>query len=118
MTRSLVGPAVGVGAFAVLPLFDADKALEELRFALDELAMDGVCLLTNADGVYLGDERFAPLLAELDRRRTTAFVHPDTPAFNKAIDLPISSSVLEFMFDTTRAITSLVYSGTRPAAWR
>lgn len=101
------------GAFAVLPLFDMDEALEEARFALDELGLDGVGLITNAAGVYLGDERFAPLLAELDRRRTVAFVHPDTPAFNHATGLPFSSSVLEFMFDTARAITSLVYSGLR-----
>ena len=101
------------GAFAVLPLFDVDEALEELRFALDELRLDGVGLLTSANGVYLGDERFAPLLAEMDRRRATAFVHPDTPAFFEATGLPFSSSVLEFMFDTTRAITSLIYSGLR-----
>lgn len=101
------------GAFAVLPLFDMTEAVAEVRYALDELGFDGVGLLTNANGIYPGDERFAPLLAELDDRRSTAFVHPDTPAFNTAIELPFSSSVLEFMFDTTRAITSLIYSGMR-----
>ena len=101
------------GAFAVLPLYDMDEALAELRYALDELQFDGVGLLTNAAGVYLGDPRFEPLLAELDRRRVTAFVHPDTPAFNAATGLSFSASVLEFMFDSTRAITSLIYSGLR-----
>ena len=101
------------GAFAVLPLYDVDEALAELRFALDELMLDGVGLLTSANGVYLGDARFEPLLAELDRRRATAFVHPDTPAFFDGGGLPFSASVLEFMFETTRAITSLIYSGLR-----
>ena len=101
------------GAFAVLPLYDMDEALAELRYALDELRFDGVGLLTSAAGVYLGDSRFEPLLAELDRRHATVFVHPDTPAFHETCGLPFSASVLEFMFDSTRAITSLIYSGLR-----
>ena len=101
------------GAFAVLPLFDAAEAIAEARFALDELGFDGVGLLTSADGVYPGDARFEPLLAELNARRATAFVNPDTPAFYATAGLPISSSVLEFMFDSARAITSMLYSGMR-----
>lgn len=101
------------GALAVLPMFDMDEAIAEARFALDELHFDGVGLLTNANGVYPGDARFEPLFAELDGRRATAFMHPETPAFNAATGLPFSSSVLEFMFDTTRAITSLLFSGMR-----
>ena len=38
---------------------------------------------------------------------------PDTPAFNAATGLPFGSSILEFTFDTTRAVTSLIYSGMR-----
>ncbi len=101
------------GAFAVLPLYDVDEALEETRYALDELGFDGVGLLTSPGGVYLGDPKFEPLFAELDRRKAVAFVHPDTPVFNDAIGVPFSSSILEFMFETTRAVASLIYSGVR-----
>ena len=35
------------GAFATLPLPDVDAALDELKYAIDELNLDGVFLLSN-----------------------------------------------------------------------
>src|SRR5262245_47259069 len=64
------------GALAALPLPDVEAALAELAYALDVLKLDGVCLLTNVGGRYLGDPLFDPLMAELDRRRVTVFAHP------------------------------------------
>jgi hypothetical protein len=46
-----------------------DAALAELAYALDVLRLDGVGLLTNYRGAYLGDPRFEPLLAEPVRVR-------------------------------------------------
>ena len=43
---------------------------------LDTLSLDGVMLLTSAAGVYLGDERWDPVLEELDRRAAYVFVTP------------------------------------------
>ena len=43
------------GGFACLPLPDVDGALAEIDYGLGTLGLDGVVLLTNADGVYLGD---------------------------------------------------------------
>src|SRR3954453_1363561 len=37
-------------ALAFLPLPDVDRALAELRYALDELELDGVALLSNVAG--------------------------------------------------------------------
>jgi hypothetical protein len=34
---------------------------------MDQLSADGVAIETNIDGVYLGAQRYEPLLAELDR---------------------------------------------------
>jgi 6-methylsalicylate decarboxylase len=48
------------GAFAVLPLPDVDAALAELALALDVLGLDGVMLLSNYAGPYLGDPSFDP----------------------------------------------------------
>ena len=56
------------GNFATLPLPDVDGALRELEHALDTLRADGVILLANYAGKYLGDTVFEPLWAELDRR--------------------------------------------------
>ncbi len=101
------------GAFAVLPLGDMDAAVAEVAYALDYLGLDGICLPTNWEGQYFNDERFVPLFAELDRRRALIFVHPVQPVYLEQLSLPYNTAVMEFMFDSTRMLTSLVYSGIR-----
>ena len=48
-------------ALAFLPLPDLDAALEELTYALDVLGLDGVVLLSQVAGSYLGDPRWDAL---------------------------------------------------------
>ncbi len=101
------------GLFASLPLPDTDAALVEVGYALDTLHADGVVLLTNYRGIYLGDPRFDALFAELDRRHAVAFIHPTgpyCPGCSSGLDYP--QPMIEFMFETTRAVTHLVFSGT------
>jgi len=100
------------GLFASLPVPDVDAALAELRYALDVLEADGVSLLTNVDGVYLGDERYEPLYAELHRRKAVVFVHPTSPACWEATSFGHPRPVLEFLLDTTRAIADMALRGT------
>jgi hypothetical protein len=59
-----------------LTLPDVEGALAEAMYALDELHADGIVLLANSDGRYLGDPDFAPLLDFLHRRSVAVFVHP------------------------------------------
>jgi predicted TIM-barrel fold metal-dependent hydrolase len=99
------------GHFASLPLPDVDAALEELEYAIDQLGSDGVTTESNVDGIYLGDPRYEPLLAELDRRRTPVFVHPTSPPNHRAMSLGRPRPMLEFIFDTTRTASDLVFSG-------
>jgi predicted TIM-barrel fold metal-dependent hydrolase len=99
------------GAFAVLPLPDVHAALDELAYALDTLRLDGVGLLTNYRGAYVGDATFEPLLAELDRRGVPVFLHPARPAGGEQRTFGIPASVYEFPFDTTRTVANLLYSG-------
>lgn len=94
------------GFFAATPLPDVDAALESTAYALDELSADGVCLLANNDGTYLGDPSFEPLLAELDHRAAVVFVHP---AALPAPPVPgIPPFAVDFLLDTTRAAVNLV----------
>jgi 6-methylsalicylate decarboxylase len=96
---------------ATLPLPDVDAALAEVSYALDVLELDGVALFSNLDGIYPGDERFEPLWAELGRRGAYVFLHPAAPVPAPALPQhPIW--LYEFPFDTTRAVASLIYSGT------
>ncbi|TDB82280.1 amidohydrolase [Micromonospora sp. KC721] len=99
------------GAFAVLPLPDIDAALDELAYALDVLRLDGIGLLTNYRGEYLGDPAFEPVLAELDRRQVPTFLHPARPAGRDQPTFDLPASVYEFPFDTTRTIANLLYAG-------
>jgi 6-methylsalicylate decarboxylase len=100
------------GLFASLPVPDADAARDELAHALDRLDADGVVLLTHTDGVYLGDPRLEPVMAELHRRRAVVFVHPTSPGGYECTALGYPRPMLEFLLDTTRAIANLVLTGT------
>jgi hypothetical protein len=58
---------------------DVDAALEELKYSMEVLKLDGVVLLSNIDGYYLGDPHFDKLFSELNRLNTVVFIHPATP---------------------------------------
>ena len=96
------------GAFATLPLVDADAAIAELDRALDELGMDGVLLPSGVGPDLIGAERFDPVLAALDRRGVTIHLHPTA----SPVGIPnLPPSVVDFPVETTRALGSLLASG-------
>jgi 6-methylsalicylate decarboxylase len=96
-----------LGGFACLPIPDVDGALEELRYALASLKLDGVVLFTNTHGIYLGDKRFEPLFEELERRKTVVFVHPSLSPDRAAHELGLPDSLIDFPTDTTRAVAQM-----------
>ena len=102
---------VRFGFFATLTLPDVDGALAELAYAFDTLRADGVVLLANSRGVYLGDPRFDPLFDELNRREAVVFVHPSTLPGVEALP-GVPAFVADFLLDTTRAAIGLARSGT------
>jgi len=97
------------GNFATLPVPDLDGALRELEHALDTLRADGVILLANYAGKYLGDAAFEPLWAALDRRQAVVFVHPGQPPLPTAAGL--AGPLVDYPFDTTRMAVQLVLNG-------
>ncbi|MFI1206208.1 amidohydrolase family protein [Streptomyces sp. NPDC020802] len=100
-----------LGAFAVLPLPHVDAALEELAYSMDVLGLDGVGLVTNYGGVYVGDPSLDAFHAEAARRGTPLFVHPTAPPGNpQTFGLPIS--LCEFPFETVRLTAQLLYNRT------
>ena len=90
---------------------DTDGAVSELGYAFDTLGADGVIVETNAHGVYLGDERLEPVFAELARRRATVLVHPTSPLCWQQTALGRPRPMIEFIFDTARAVTDLISPG-------
>ncbi|NYE18285.1 amidohydrolase family protein [Microbacterium immunditiarum] len=97
------------GLFAALPLPDLASALRELEHAYDALSCDGVILLANCAGVYLGDPSLDDLMAELDRREAVVLVHPNTPPGPSLTGVPVFAA--DFLLDTTRAALNLVRHG-------
>lgn len=97
------------GFFAILSLPDVEGAIAEARYALTELKADGVVMLANVDGIYLGDPAWMPLMEELNRHKAVVFVHPSALS---APALPgIPAFVADFLLDTTRAAIQYAQSG-------
>lgn len=103
--------------FASLPLPDVDGSLEEIDRVLK---LDGCCgfaLMTNAQGYYLGDSRFDPVMKKLNEHKAAIFMHPtqcrsvDHPESDKPL-AQYPTPLIEFFFDTTRAVMNLLLSGT------
>ncbi|MEV7128994.1 amidohydrolase family protein [Streptomyces sp. NPDC093260] len=99
------------GHFASLPLPDVEGALAEAAHALDVLGADGVTVKSNHHGVYLGDPRLEPLWEDLDRRGAVIFVHPTSPPHADELALGRPRPMLEFLFDTARTASDLLFRG-------
>lgn len=99
------------GAFGMLPLPDVDVTLREIEYLYDVLKLDGVGLYTNVQGAYLGDPKFRDVFAELDRRHATLFIHPVAPLGFESLDTGMPAPTLEYPFDTTRTVITMVRSG-------
>jgi predicted TIM-barrel fold metal-dependent hydrolase len=91
---------------------DVDGALEEIAYALDVLRLDGVGLFSSVNDCYLGDQKFDPVFDELNRRKAVVFIHPTHCEAPEHTRLHAPPFVVEYVFDTTRAVVNLVYSGT------
>jgi len=100
------------GAFAVVPLPDVEGSLNEIAYALDTLDLEGVGLLSNYGGVYLGDERLDPIFEELNRRKAVVFVHPTPPPNFNSLGVGLPAPIMEYPFDSTRMASSLIKTGT------
>ena len=99
------------GLLASLPMDDVEAALSEIAFAFDQLGADGVVMVTNYGGNYLGNARFEPVFAELDKRSATVFLHPTIPAGYDCVACGRPGPVIEFTFDTCRTVADMLYAG-------
>ncbi|MGK4581614.1 amidohydrolase family protein [Kitasatospora sp. HPMI-4] len=99
------------GAFAILPLPDVAAAKDELGYAIDELGLDGVGMLTSYGNRYLGDPEFEPLLAEIAERGLPLHVHPAAPPAKDLATFDLPPSLYDFTFETTRTVVSLLFNG-------
>jgi predicted TIM-barrel fold metal-dependent hydrolase len=100
------------GAFACVPMSNIQDTVDELRYAIDVLKLDGAVLFTNSIGIYLGDPSVRPLFNELQHRGAVAYVHPNPSPDPVAHRLGLTDNLIDFPADTTRAVAQLHYGGT------
>ena len=99
------------GLLACIPMGDPDRAVAEIDHALTQLHADGVILVSNYDGHYLGDARFEPAFEALDRLGATVFIHPVTPAGFDLTALGLPGPLIEFPMDTARTVVNALWAG-------
>ena len=99
------------GFFATVPLPHVDESVAEVVRALDELGADGVVLLANNAGTYLGEDGQDALFAALNDRSAVVFIHPAELPGPTVPGVPPFAA--DFLLDTTRAAYLLVRNGIR-----
>jgi predicted TIM-barrel fold metal-dependent hydrolase len=99
------------GAFTTVPMWTIDGALAEVAYCFDALKFDGVSLFASYGERFLGDPWFDPLLEALNARDAVVFVHPGLHPSSKGLALPWPGFMMEYLFDTTRAVVNLIFSG-------
>ena len=97
---------------ASLPWEYPERSVEELARSCDDGAV-GVMVIANIAGRSLTEPAFEPIWAEIDRRALPVLVHPGEPPGTDLMDMRLYdlSWSVGFMFDTTLAITRLIFDG-------
>jgi predicted TIM-barrel fold metal-dependent hydrolase len=117
------------GFFASLPLPAVKESLQEIDRVLHDLNPDGFVFMSNAFGMYGGDPKLAPVYEKLNQSKSIIFVHPTCPCPQSAPKVSGNDSlnhfaplmdinpapIMEFIFDTTRNLSDLIFTGTAGA---
>ena len=98
-------------ALATLPLNDPAASVKELDRAIAQLGMRGAMLFSNVNGVALSDRRFWPMYELANDRGAVLYIHPEHPVGVEAMMDYWLMPLVGFLFDTTLAAASLVFSG-------
>jgi aminocarboxymuconate-semialdehyde decarboxylase len=98
-------------ALATLPMNAPEAAADEVDRVLGALGLPGVMLYSNASGVPLFDERFAPVFDRLDEAEAVVYIHPTYPVGVEVMERFMLMPMVGFLMDTTLAAAGLVYSG-------
>jgi len=99
------------GALATLPMFDTGEAVAEVDYGFRRAKASGRLPVRELRRQVPRRSAFDPVLAALDRRAAVAFVHPALHPSSRGLTLPWPGFMMEYLFDTTRAVVNLVFGG-------
>lgn len=105
----------GAGRFvglAGLPMQDIDMAIAELQRVMAVPGFRGIEIGSNINGVPIGDPRFHPLFAEVERLSAAVFVHAVRPAgMDRLVGPAPLQQVLAYPTDVGLAAASVITGG-------
>ena len=99
------------GLFASVPsLLNTEAAIEEMRYALDQLHADGITLMTRygEDNHYLGHPDFIPIWDFLNERKAVVFVHPTHPVDTNLVNKHLPQPAWDYPHETSRAAMDMI----------
>jgi predicted TIM-barrel fold metal-dependent hydrolase len=100
------------GLMGGIPMPDLEGSLKEVAYAYDTLKVDAIAIYTNDNkGRWPGDPYFEPLWQELNWRNAIVYMHPLAPTCCGSLQYGPSASMLEYDFDVTRGVASIVVNG-------
>lgn len=97
------------GGFASVTLPDVPSAMKELEYALDTLKLDGISLMSNVNGKYLGDKDYREFFFELNKRNAIIYIHPSGIAGKE--DHRFLYPLYLWQNDTTKTMIDFIRSG-------
>ena len=99
---------MGLGA---VPLQDLDLALAELDYVVNVLKFPGVEIASHVNGDSIGDARFEPFFAAVEKLGAAVFVHALRPAGQDRIVGGVAEQVICFPGDIGLAAASMITGG-------
>jgi len=106
MVSESQGVLIGMGA---VPLQDIDRAIGELRHAVETLGFAGVEIGSNINGVAIGDPRFDPFFEACEALDAAVFVHALKPTgMDRLVGPAPLQQVLAYPSDIGLAAASVI----------
>lgn len=101
-----------LGTFAFVSGKDVEGSLKEIEYAFDVLKADGIEMMTSFGDKWPRDPTFDPVFTELNRRSAIVYFHPIAPTYCVGLIPTVSESWIDYPYDSTRTVLSLLTSGT------
>jgi predicted TIM-barrel fold metal-dependent hydrolase len=105
-----------VAAIALLPMNNIDATLEEIDRTINDLGFRGIYMHSNINGKPLDSPEFMPIYEKMAKYNLPIYIHPwrsDSVAEypNEERSKYMIASVFGWPYETTAAMTRLVFSG-------
>jgi aminocarboxymuconate-semialdehyde decarboxylase len=100
-----------LSALASVPLQDAGRAARELEYGMKQCGAVGGVIAANVDDTNLGEAPLDEFWAAAVSLDAPLFIHPTQPALPPRTRQYAMLQVVQFVYDTTATVGSLIFSG-------